>query len=273
MSAINQSEVKEKTVFVPKIKHPVILEASHTFSYSQINMFNQCPYAFYLNYFLRLGESQNAYAQFGTLAHSIIEQWGNGEITAKEMLGEWERRYPNEVTLDFPPFPKNYGKKSYAAAAEYFRNFQGFGDEYEIIGVEKKYRTNIGGSPFQGVVDLVLRDKDTDEIIVIDHKSKSLASAKKDKTAYRQLYTYAHFIKEDYGKFPELMCFNLFKEDTVMRHEFNKGDYEETMAWLEQSIVAISMEYDWNANPQNFFCSYICSSRASCGAAELLRYQ
>jgi hypothetical protein len=266
------SETKEKAVFVPKIKHPVILSASHVFSYSQINMFNQCPYAFYLNYFLKLGESENAYAQFGTLAHSVIEKWANKEIAAEDMVYEWVSRYPLEVTMEFPPFPKDYENKSYDAAMEYFKNFNGFGEQYDIIGVEKKYRTNIGGSAFQGVVDLVLRQKDNGKIVVVDHKSKSLSSAKRDKTAHRQLYTYAHFIKEDYGEFPERMDFNLFKEGISIGEEFDEKRYEETMAWLEQSIIAISMEYDWDAKPQNFFCSYICSSRASCGAAELLKY-
>ena len=47
-------------------------------------------------------------------------------------------------------------------------------DSYEILGVEKKVEFELFGKRFVGYIDLLLRDKQTDEIIIVDHKSASI---------------------------------------------------------------------------------------------------
>lgn len=60
----------------------------------------------------------------------------------------------------------------------YLAEFDGF-PGFEIIGVEKEFNSMIAGEQFVGIIDLLLRDKKTDEIVIVDFKSCSLASFKK----------------------------------------------------------------------------------------------
>ena len=97
-----------------------------------------------------------------------------------ELSDEYVKRYDNAVVHSFPPFPKGMPQKYYDAGKKYFDGFDGFGEKYEILTVEEKFEINIAGYLFVGIADLVLRDKETKEIIVIDHKSKSINSMKKE---------------------------------------------------------------------------------------------
>ena len=59
----------------------------------------------------------------------------------------------------------------------------------EILSVEERFELDIRGNPFVGIADLVLRDKRDGGIIVIDHKSKSMQSMKKELFANTRSYT------------------------------------------------------------------------------------
>lgn len=244
------------------------LSASHVFSYSQISAFSQCPHSFYLEYGLRMEAADNAYAQYGTLAHDLLDQYAKGEKQAFELAHAWAERHDKEVTAPYPPFPVGYRDKAFELGLSFFENFDGYGDEYDIVASEQRYFTDIGGCRFQGVVDLILRSKTTGRLSIRDHKSKTLASLKRDKTAVRQLYAYARFIKEQFGEFPADIGFHLFKEGgLVVKYDFDMAAYEETMRWLEDSIALISMETDWEPCYQGHFCQHICGVRAYCEKA------
>lgn len=246
----------------------LMLPSDHIFSYSQISSFDQCPHAFYLKYLLRVPDQQNAYAQYGTLAHEILEKWALNEISIPDMAKEWKRRYDGEVTVPFPPYPKGFRQKAFLVAEEYFNNFTGFGDNYDIISAEQTYVTKIGGCSFRGIIDLVLRDKTTGQLVVIDHKSKSIASLKRETGSIRQLYAYARFVKESYGEYPAVMSFNLFKEGGLMvDREFSLCEYMEVINWIETNMALISMETEWEAKYQNYFCQHICGVRNMCETA------
>lgn len=48
---------------------------------------------------------------------------------------------------------------------------------------EERFSMEIGGHPFTGIVDLLVMDDATGEMILIDHKSKSLRTIRKEKQA------------------------------------------------------------------------------------------
>lgn len=213
-------------------------------------------------------EEQNAYAQYGTLAHAILEEWACGNLPAEKMAEEWERRHDIEVSAPYPPYPKGYREKAYKQGLDYFKNFSGFGDDKEVISTEKQYFTTIGGCKFRGIIDLVLHDKNTKVLSILDHKSKSLASYNKDRTIMRQLYCYAKLIYEKSGEYPNELLFNLFKEGGVIIEEpFNMKSYEEALRWVEMNIACISMETKWEPVYQKMFCQNLCGVRKYCQRA------
>ena len=120
-----------------------------------------------------------------------------------------------------------------------------------------------------GIADLVLRDRNTGGIIVIDHKSKSMNSMKKSQYENtRQLYTYAAYVKERFGEFPTLLRFNMFRYGENIDEPFAMERYEETMDWIERTIAQIKAEREWRVSSSGYFCRFICSTRLHCPVGE-----
>lgn len=247
-----------------------LLKEGHVYSYSQLSSFDGCPYGFYLQRIERMEQTQNAFAEQGTLIHDLLDQWAKGVLTAEQLPDEYERRYPDEVLCSWPRMlaSKGYAEKTYNQGLHYFQNFDEFRG-YTVVAAEEKFRTDIAERPFIGIVDMVLRDQITDELIVLDHKSKSLASFRKSEDEmYRQQLIYSKYIKEKYGVFPDRLMFNLFKEDGLKQERpFVESQYNEALAWATDIIEKIESYdiVDWlQSKDQDFFCTELCSMRKHC---------
>lgn len=190
------------------------------------------------------------------------------------MLAEcYEEGYDEAVVHRPPPYPKGYAEKTYELGKAYFENFKGFGDEWKIVSAEEKFEIDIGGYPFVGISDLVLEHKETGELMVVDHKTKSAASMKKEKDTYvRQLYIYAAHVKKKYGKFPKIMRFNMIKTGEYIDEEFDQKKFDDTMQWVVDTIESILLEREWNINVNSYFCSQICGGRDYCSAKNAVIY-
>lgn len=185
------------------------------------------------------------------------------------LADEYETHYESEVTHSFPPFPKGMPQKYFDAGLNYFETFDGFGNEWEVFASEQRLEADIGGYPFVGIVDLILKHKETGKLWVIDHKSKSESSMKKDLPVFRrQLYTYAALVHEKYGVFPDTLSFNMFKEGTWIHETFDPAEYQRTLEWIVDTIESILFEADWLVSPSSYFCRFVCSVFDSCPAKE-----
>lgn len=162
--------------------------------------------------------------------------------------------------------------KYYEAGKAYFESFSGFGD-FEILAVEEKFELDIEGYRFVGIADLVLRDPSDGGIIVIDHKSKSMSSMKKELDTYRrQLYTYAAFVRQKFGVYPKKVMFNMFREGSFIEEDFDAAMFASTMEWIVDTIDAIILESEWQVCPSSFFCRFVCSVFDSCPARDTILY-
>lgn len=224
---------------------------------------------FKLCYIDKVSDPGNAFSDYGTFCHELLEQWAKNEIPSFALAEEYEAQYETQVIHSFPPFPKGMPQKYFDAGLSYFETFDGFGDEWEVAASEERFEIDIGGYPFVGVVDLVLRHKETGALWVIDHKSKSESSMKKELPVFRrQLYTYAAFVKEKYGVYPDKLSFNMFKEGTWIDEPFSQSAFDETMNWIVETIEAILFEADWLVSPSSYFCRFVCSTFDYCPAKE-----
>lgn len=254
-----------------------LLPDNHVFSYSQLSSFDECSYAFYLQRIEGLQEqASNAFAERGTLVHDLLDQWAKKIITKEEMLIDYERRYGNEVVTAFPRMlaAKGYAKKAYQQGIDFLENFDEF-KGYEVLSAEEKFTIDLpltDGTtrPFIGIIDMMLRDVKTNDLIICDHKSKSMTSFKKDEDKmYRQQLIYSTYVKEKYGQFPQIMMFHLFNEDGVKPQRlFSKEQYNETMEWATKQIKSME-DYsviDWLACKEkpDFYCWELCGSRKEC---------
>ena len=253
------------------------LPSDFRYSFSKLAAFEQCPMSFYLTYVENPGgddELPGYFSEYGQLMHSLLERYYKGFIPAFCLADEWRKRYDYEVTVSPPPFPKNFGEKNYNAAISYLESFKGLPMGYKAISVERKFVIDIGGYQVSGIADLVVENKKNGEIIIVDHKTKSAASMKKEYQLYRkQLYLYAIWWKKEFFCYPAKLRFNMVKDGTYIDEDFDESMVEETEQWFIDGIHKIEecdIFENWHTciapdeKKEPYFCKWICSVNPSC---------
>ena len=90
-------------------------------SYSRVNSFDQCPRMFYLTYLQCADRIDNAFAQWGTLVHSLLERYYREQVELWDLTGLYEKEYSKTVKERFP-FPR-LEDSYYERGIEYLNNF------------------------------------------------------------------------------------------------------------------------------------------------------
>ena len=231
-------------------------------SYSRVSSFDQCPKMFDLIYLKCKDKVDNAFAQWGTLSHSILERYFQKKAELWDLPRIYDSEYSRAVSERFP-YPQ-LEESYYDRGLDYFNNFEGkIFDEEEVLMVEDRYHSQIEGRPVVGVVDLVLRNKQG--LIVCDHKSKGKWRSKSERRKYlRQLNLYAIRINEVYGEWPKELWFNKFREGVVDREPFCRVQMQKDRDWFLSSIEKTYKSDSFPAKPDRFFCDYLCSVRHLC---------
>lgn len=246
-------------------------------SYSRATCYSHCPYAFYLKYIIDddnqyLAEG-NYYAEVGGYVHLIHEKIFNGELDVGDSSKYFVDNFDDNV---FYETYQSAMDKTYEACADYFAtvDFDWLND-YVILGVEQEINIEINGYKFIGYIDLLLRNKETREIYIVDHKSSAYPFKKDGKTILkksegdfskyrRQMYLYCKYVFETYGEFPAWIVWNHFKDQKVAKIPFNKDEYEEALFWFENVIHNIEQDENFEANIEYFYCTQLCEFRGSC---------
>ena len=254
-------------------------------SFSRISSFSTCPFEWHKIYIDCADKVESSFGQFGTLMHTILEKYEKGELDIFDLSQYYEDHFNEYVTCEFPnnKYVSLY-EKYYQAGLEYLNNIDLDIISQEILGVEKQVSFNIGGHEFIGFIDLLLRDKQTGDITILDHKSASIGIlksgkvAKKDRDHFdsfkKQLYLYSKPVIDEYGHVDKLK-WNLFKEQKYIEIPFDKDEYEAAIQWAEDIINTIEAETEWNINNDlvkamidgkypPFYCMNLCSQRYNC---------
>ena len=244
-------------------------------SFSRVNSIGSCLYAFYNHYIAENEDEDNAYAQFGKLCHETLEKFLKGEIDMFSVSDYYAKNYEEYVTYDFPPNKYvDLGEKTYLQGKEYFDNFTFDSNKYEVLGVEQELKFKVGKYPFHGYADAVLRDKETDEIILLDHKTSSFkylkdgSVSKKDAQHFqdfrRQEYLYSIALIEKYGRVDKL-TWNMIRDRKIIQIPFDKNEFEEAQEWAINNIETLEKEVLWLPDTSNsYYCHVLCGQRGNC---------
>lgn len=223
-------------------------------SFSSVKLFEQCPFAFYQKYVCDASEEENAFAQHGKFAHSILERFFKGELMPYELSDMYESEYYENVTKQFPY--SNIAKSFYDKTLQYFKNFDN-DFEGEIIGVEEELETKFGDYSFIGYADLIMRDDKG--IYIVDHKSHAAFKSKKERTEYfRQLYLYAECVKQKYGEYPYKLVFNMFRISKIEVEFFDLSQHYNDTLWFTECVDKIMKNTDWDCKPDEWYCTNLC---------------
>lgn len=242
-----------------------------TWSFSRLNSYYTCPYEWNLHYILCNKASNNFFGQFGSFIHKILEMYAKSELSLFDISQYYEDNFWLEVTEDAPPNKYVDIKQSYyQKGLDYLDNIDLILDDYEVLGVEKKVKFKIDKYEMIGYIDLLLRDKKSGEIIILDHKSASLKFKKNGEISKtdlqhftdfkRQLYLYSMPVIEEYGR-ADYLEWNMFKDRGHIKIEWKKDEYEDAIKWARDTIELIEHESSWFPNPDYYYCHYLCGQR------------
>lgn len=247
---------------------------SMLWSFSRLSCYEECPYSFYLQYIERdpdRDKDDNYYAENGLICHEIIADALNGKISAEDAAPEYAERYENINSF----VSENIMNSTFDKCYSYFDNLKPLDEKYEILGVEKRLFFNVGEYKFMGIADLILRDKETNKVILVDHKSgghmlkangEPLKNMSDSFASYsRQMYLYCKGINDVMGLKVDTIVWNHFKDDgrlTVI--PFSQESYEETLRYVLDVIDRASKDEEFAPRRSYMRCKSLCAYRGSC---------
>lgn len=240
-----------------------------TWSYSRIESFDNCAYKWFMKYIKHYKEDPQFYSSYGTLMHKLIELYYRGIISKDEMKTKFLLDFKNEVKGLRPS--NSIVEKYIEDGCKYLDSFEPF--RFKMIDVEKRVYFNIDDIPLVGVIDYLGEDDDG-ELVIVDNKSRNLKPRSKRKNPpvkdaelgemLKQLYIYSAAIKQEFGKYPKLLCFNCFKSGVFIEEPFVKSEYDKTVEWAKQQVEMIKKEENFNPNIEYFKCRYLCGLNNIC---------
>lgn len=240
-----------------------------TWSYSRIESFDSCMYKWFLKYIKHYKEEPQFYSSYGSFMHKLIELYYKGIISRDEMKIKFLLDFKKEVKGLRPD--QGIVEKYISYGYEYLNRFRPF--KFDMIDVEKRVYFNIDGMRFVGVIDYLGKDTDSG-LVIVDNKSRNLKPRSKrqkptikDKELddmLRQLYIYSAAIKQEFGKYPKLLCFNCFKSGVFIEEPFVQSEYDKAIEWVKTQIETIKNESEFNPNIDYFTCKYLCGLNNIC---------
>lgn len=243
-------------------------------SFSRLDSFSTCPHEWYLHYIEDNQSEAGFFAEFGTLIHEILQKIYEDELSIWDAQKWYEENYGYIVMHNAPP--NNYvnlDEKYYNDGLEYFGNIAQLDEKYEVLGVEKQVTFKVGRNPFIGYIDLLLRDKESGDIIIRDHKTATLKFKKNGEISKtdadhfnsfkRQLYLYSKPVIEKY-KHVDYLEWNMVRMNQLIRIPFDKDEYKDSLKWATDKIKEIKKETLWLPNSDEFYCKNLCGMRSIC---------
>lgn len=262
-------------------------------SYSQLTVFLQCPMRWLKYYLLGEGESDDTEStELGTQIHAAIESYCHGLQYGKEWsLGEVIDLF--EGSLDMreirfkPEDDEIIVQQHLDMAKSLFHGDSGLGKllkDCDIIGQEIEFRYPFK-LPFEvlfegevynevvinGFIDLLLKDKKTGNLIVVDHKtSKKIFDVDKLYHDY-QFPIYSLVIQDMYGRLPSKCYYNFTRfntlceapalvendKDSYVVKYFTRGKNKGQPKWVVKSVNMVKQELN------DIFQSMYCPKKSS----------
>jgi hypothetical protein len=171
-------------------------------SYSQFSMWSSCPQQYKLQYVDKLGVyNSNVHLVFGTSMHETIQDFLEimyGESKKQALSIDLEDQLLSNLKTNFAKEKEKMKGKDPCTRAE-LEEFYGDGTKilhtfvtklkkfypksgYELVGIEIKLEAEIKtGVSFIGFIDVTLKDKISDKIIIIDLKTSTRGWSSYDK--------------------------------------------------------------------------------------------
>ena len=243
-----------------------ILFSDWVWSYSRLTLYEQCPYAFALKYIYNDDREQtNFYAGFGSYMHRIHELFYTGVLKKEELLPYYIEHF-DEVG-------NHKGRSKYfVEGLNYFEGGVAITPS-SIVGAEQRINFKVGDYDFTGIIDLLYRNEDG-TLTICDHKShplqprsnrkKPTASDKELDDYLKQLYLYAHGVRQLGLGSVGVLQFNCFRVSKTIENIYSKEKEDEAVEWAVNTIHNIEDASTFYPVDDWFYCHNLCDHREVC---------
>lgn len=234
------------------------------YSFTKLSSWYTCPYGWKLKYIDGKSGIGNAFSSYGSFVHELLEKYAKGEVKLEELPALYEWEFDSAIEEKFPYNKYTDLRESYYnQGLEFLKNFQGY-DDYEILGVEKKFEVKVKDWLFNGIIDLLFADRDG-KLIIRDYKSKAKFANPLERNEYaRQLYLYSIAVEEEYGALPDELQFLMFRRNELVVIPFDINDYENAIDWADMTVNAIRNAFDYPPYCDEFYAQNLCNHREYC---------
>lgn len=239
------------------------------YSYSSVNTYETCPKCFYLTYILAEERDSNFFGDFGNLSHKTLQEYFEGNLEIEELPEYYENNYGKFVISPCPPYPTGMEQNYYNSGLNFFQNFKFDKSLYEIIMIEEPINSEFRGAKLIVKPDLVLREKESGDYILVDYKTSKIKTTKKDKkeqqeSYMRQFNLYVYFLWTERNIEIKKIYIWYIRNDVRQEIAVNPVEVFENLEWFENTINKIKNEEEWpnTTSPDaKYFCEQICSMR------------
>lgn len=236
---------------------------SEVYSYSRLNSFEQCPWAWNRTYNDGIRGLNSCFSEFGSLIHSILERYEKGELAIDRMVDAFEWEFDDAIKSPWMKTKNGTLRDSYyKQGVDFLTNYK-FSDVKEILGVEEHFKVPINDWYLQGFIDLIYINNN-DNLVIRDWKSGKNWSRDVIEDHAKQPYLYSKYISDKYGKFPDYLEFYSFRENKPHLLKFSEQDYNRSIEWANNQVDKIRSAWSYDKRPDQFFCTNLCGHRDVC---------
>ena len=217
-----------------------------------------------LTYLDKVPKQENAFAAYGTLLHSILERYAKGELPLSALPAVYEWEWPSALSgIEWPPNKYvNLEQRYKEQGLSFLNSFPGFPKDLEVLGVEQHFKFPLEDFKLQGFVDLAYRHGDT--LTILDWKTAKAYTKAELLHKQRQPYLYSEWVKQEFGRYPDTLCFWHIRDNKPVTIPFRQEEFNEARQWAVDRVHTIRNTWYFPPQPSDFFCKYICSVRGRC---------
>jgi len=242
-----------------------------TFSYSNINTFETCRYAWYLTYIEKKERRTNFYSEFGSFAHNILEDFFLDKLAIYELLPYYKEHYTENIKSPNPfGFGKDLGRLYYDQGYKFFENFDFDKSRFDIIQAEEFTIAQIKDIKVTIKPDIILRNKENGKTILVDYKSSNpylngKLSFNKIIGYRKQINLYAAILWHKKKIETNEMWLWFFRTGGIEKFPISISAVSKDLEWFFSVVKNIKCEESFEPNTGNkFFCSELCGVRYCC---------
>jgi hypothetical protein len=171
---------------------PLVSGSSLKLSASQINLFDNCPWQYTVQYRLNLRTEGGMQARFGTYVHEVLERFVNNDhghgISLDGLLTLADECWTKDIT-DYTPQEDDYRRRASEMLTDWWsRDGEDLLITHRALHTEYKFQITVGDHLVKGFIDRI--DKVPGGLSIVDYKTGSKAKTKADTNEDLQLAVY-----------------------------------------------------------------------------------